>query len=213
MVLYADGRQEEYFDGIRNGKPIDRFGNSPMAPLPLLSPLFHGSVENALDVAFQPYPIKEKGFYFEASVEAVNSLAAIKKTVYDEKKFTLAEIYEGCVSNFAGQNGKLMQRVLWNSPKWGNDDDYVDAIAKDLLEFCLRECQKHRTYLGGQVLGGIHQPHPVPSGKRLMATPDGRAAGVPVAVTLTPASGTVQNGPTAVLRSAAKIDPMLVQWN
>ena len=63
------------------------------------------------------------------------------------------------------------------------------------------------------MLGGIHQPHPVPTGAALMATPEGRYAGTPVAVTLTPESGTAKNGPTAILHSAAKIDPMLVQWN
>lgn len=46
-----------------------------------------------------------------------------------------------------------------------------------------------------------------------MATPEGRCAGAPVAVTLTPESGTAKNGPTAIFHSAAKIDPMLVQWN
>ena len=102
---------------------------------------------------------------------------------------------------------------MWNCPKWGNDDPYVDDIAKDILEFSLNECRKYKTHLSGQVLGGIHQPHPVPNGAKLMATPEGRKKGSPVAVTLTPESGTMQNGPTAVLCSAAKIDPMLIQWN
>jgi formate C-acetyltransferase len=112
-----------------------------------------------------------------------------------------------------GKKGSLIKNILWNCPKWGNDDDYVDKIAKDILEFCLRETQKYKTFLGGQVLGGIHQPHPLSTGEKLMATPEGRSAGAPVAVTLTPESGTVKNGPTAILRSAAKIQPMLGQWN
>ncbi len=215
LSLYAEGRFEEYFDGIRNqGKPADRFDkNSPMSPLPLLSALFHGCIENALDVAFEPYPLKDKGFFFRAVVETVNSLAAIKKTVFDENRFTLDEIYTACESDFAGKNGNVIKNILWNCPKWGNDNDFVDSIAKELIEFCLRECQQYKTYLGGQVLGGIHQPHPVITGERIMATPEGRNAGAPVAVTLTPESGTMRNGPTAVLASASKIDPMLVQWN
>ena len=118
-----------------------------------------------------------------------------------------------CQSDFEGERGELVRNTLWNCPKWGNDDDYVDSIAKDILEHCLNECRKHKTYLGGQLLGGIHQPHPVLNGRLLPSTPDGRKAGVAVAVTLTPASGTMKNGPTAALNSAAKIDPMLVQWN
>lgn len=212
--LYAAGRFDEYFDGIRNhGKPISRWGNTPMAPLPFLSPLYHGSMEKALDIAYEPYPIKEKGLLFGTATEAVNSLAAIKRVVYDDKRYTLDEVYAACESNFAGEAGLILKNILWNCPKWGNDNDYVDSIAKDVLEFGLRECTKYKTYFGGQVLGGIHQPHPVPTGKGIMATPEGRAAGEPVAVTLTPESGTMKNGPTAALSSAAKLDPMLIQWN
>jgi len=214
LELYANGKLDAYFDGIRNhNKPIDRRGNSPMAPLPLLSALYHGSIDKALDVAFEPYPIKAKGIFFGTATEMINSLAAIKKTVFDEKQFTLDEIWNACETNFEGEGGPIIRSVLWNCPKWGNDDDYVDSIAKDVLEFCLSECKKYKTYFGGPVLGGIHQPHPVPEGLKLMATPEGRKAGSPVAVTLTPESGTMKKGPTAVLRSAAKFDPMLIQWN
>jgi len=214
MSLYARDRRKEFFSGIKNsGKPADRKGCTPFAPLPLLSGLYHGCIENALDVTLEPYPIKEKGLYFGTATEAVNSLAAIKKTVYDTRLFTLDEVVSACRSDFEGERGKLIRRALWKCPKWGNDDDYVDSIAKDVLEYALGECKKYKTFLGGQVLGGIHQPHPIPSGAALCATPEGRHAHAPVAVTLTPESGSMKNGPTAVLCSAAKIDPMLVQWN
>lgn len=214
LDLYAKGNLDDYFKEIReHNKPVDRSGASPMSPLPFLSALYHGSIENALDVVFEPYPIKEKGIFFGTAVEAINSLAAIKKAVFVDKQFTLEEVFNACLSNFGAENGEYIRSVLWNCPKWGNDDDFADGIAKDLLEFCLAECAKYKTHFGGRVLGGIHQPHPVPSGKNLMATPDGRAEGAPVAVTLTPESGTMKNGPTAALCSASKIDPMLINWN
>ena len=211
METIAKGDLDTYFDGVKNhGWGIQA---GAVAPLPFLSGLFHGTVENALDVTLQPYPIKEKGFFFGTSVETVNSLAAIKKVVFDEGLYTLDEVYAACVADFAGEKGEILRNILWNAPKWGNDDDYADGIAVDLLEFCLNECKKYKTHFGGQVLGGIHQPHPVPRGKKTMATPEGRHAWTPVAVTLTPESGTMKNGPTAALKSAAKINPMLVQWN
>ena len=214
LALYSSGKLEEYFDGIKNqGKPIHCGGRSPMAPLPLISALYHGCMNNALDVVFKPHPIKAEGFYYGSTVEAINSLAAIKRLVYEDKRYTLDEVYAACESNFEGERGLIMKNLLWNCPKWGNDDEYVDSIGKELLEFCLKECQQYKTYFGGQVLGGIHQPHPVPTGARIMATPEGRYAGTPVAVTLTPESGTMKNGPTAALKSAAKVDPSLVQWN
>ncbi len=184
-----------------------------MAPLPYLSALFHGCIENASDVIYEPYPVKEKGFIFGTATEAVNSLAAIKKNVFEEKKYSLTDVLNACKDNFAGDEGEIMRNLLWNSPKWGNDNDYVDLIAKDVFEFCLRECEKYTTYAGGRVLGGIHQPHPVATGSGLMATPEGRKKGEAVAVSLTPENGSMKNGPTSALMSASKIEPMLVQWN
>lgn len=212
--MYANGKTEEYFALIKNeGRAPDRANNSPMAPLPLLSGMYHGCIENALDFVFRPFPLKDIGIFFSTTTETVNSLSAIKNVVFDKKAFTLDQVFAACESNFECENGKIIQSMLWNSPKWGNDDDYVDLIAKDLLEFCLRECKKYKTFLGGQVLGGIHTPHPVPTGAGIMATPDGRRAKAPVAVSMTPHSATAKCGPTATLRSASKIDPMLVQWN
>ena len=212
VLLYGDGKLDEFFDGVKiHNKPFDRGGNCPMSPLPYLSGLFHGCIENAKDVIYEPYPIKEKGMLFGTATEAANSLAAIKKAVFDEKCYSLDEIYAACENNF--ENNEVLRNILWNAPKWGNDDEYVDSIAIDVFEFCLKECEQYKTSEGGRVLGGIHQPHPVPTGSGLMATPEGRYKGMPVAVTLTPESGTMKNGPTAALNSAAKIDPMLVQWN
>ena len=212
--LYANGNREEYFRRIKGGEiSATACGNSPMAPLPFISALYCGSVENALDIAFEPYPLKDKGMFFGTAVEAVNSLSAIKKRVYDERRLTLDGVWEACASDFGNENGEYVRALLLTAPKWGNDEDFVDGIAKDIFEFCLGECKKYKTFFGGQILGGLHQPHPVPSGARLMATPDGRRKGAPVAVSLTPQSGTAKRGATAVLSSAAKTDPSLVQWN
>ena len=213
-ALYANRNKEEYFRRIKSGEvSAMSCGNSPMAPLPFISALYSGSIENALDIAFEPYPLKDKGMFFGTAVEAVNSLSAIKKRVYDEERLTLDEVWEACVSDFDGESGEYIRALLLAAPKWGNDEDFVDGIAKDIFEFCLGECKKYKTFFGGQILGGLHQPHPVPSGARLMATPDGRRKGAPVAVSLTPQSGTANRGATAILASAAKTDPSLVQWN
>lgn len=213
LDLYARGEYEAYFAGIRAGKTVDRGGNSPMSPLPLLSALYDGAIAKGLDVAFQPYPIKAKSLMFGTATEAINSLAAIRQVVYETKQFTLDEVFEACQNNFASKQGQLIRAILWHAPKWGNDDDMVDDIAVDVLHFGLRECEKSKTALGGVILGGIHQPHPVPTDAGLGATPEGQYAGTPVAITLTPESGTMKNGPTAALSSAAKLDPMLIQWN
>ena len=212
LHLYRDGKFEEYFKNVHeNGIDPSWTGRNPMCPLPYLSALYHGTIENAADMIYESFPIKHKGAFIGTSVEAVNSLAAIKKVVYDEKRYTLKEVVAACEADFTGH--EVMHSILWNAPKWGNDDAYVDSIAKDLLEYFLRKFQTYTTASGGRILSGIHQPHPVSSGWDLIATPDGRHSGKPVSVTMTPASGTMKNGATAALKSASVFDPSLIQWN
>lgn len=214
MLQYRDGDKAAYFAKLKNGETtVDWGGRSPMCPLPYLSGLFHGAVETAMDMTLESYPVKDKGIMLGVVTECINSLSAIKKVVYDTKQYTLTQVLQGCKSDFAGTDGELLRQILWNAPKWGNDDAYVDDIAKDILEFGLSEILKYKTVSGGRHLAGIHQAHPIPTGARLMATPEGRHFGAPVSVTLTPESGTMKNGPTAVLNSASKIDYKLVQWN
>jgi len=211
LLRYGNGDAEGYLQMVSQGVDGCWEWRHPMCPLPYLSGMFHGTLENAMDMIYESYPIKHKGAIVGTAVEAVNSLAAIKKAVYDDKFCALAEIVSACKEDFKGK--ELLQKILWNAPKWGNDDPYVDSIAKDLLEYCLKEFGKYQTYSGGHVLSGIHQPHPVATGWDLMATPEGRHKGTPVAVTMTPESGTMKNGATAALKSASVFDSRLLQWN
>ncbi|MBE6870970.1 MAG: hypothetical protein E7491_03375 [Ruminococcaceae bacterium] len=212
MMLYRDGRYDEFFHAVKNkGMPTSWDGRSPMCPLPLLSALYHGTVENAVDMTLEGYMLKHRGSMVGTAVEAVNSLAAIKKVVFEEKQYTLEQVVKACKEDFFGE--EILRSVLWNAPKWGNDDEYVDSIAKELLEFCLVRFNECRTFSGGRVFSGIHQPHPVTTGQGLMATAEGRRAGAPVAVTMTAENGTMKNGATAALKSASVFDTKLLQWN
>ena len=147
------------------------------------------------------------------AVETVNSLAAIKKVVYEDRRYTLCKVADACRANFEGEEYTMLRQHLLNAPKWGNDEPYADSIAKDFLEFCLLEFTKYELYGGGRLLAGLHQPHPVTTGYAIGASPDGRKAGDAVSVTMTPQNGTMKNGATAALRSAAIFDPRLIQWN
>ena len=211
LLRYGNGDREGYFRMVAEGADGCWEGRSPMCPLPYLSGLFHGCVENAMDMIYESYPIKHKGAILGTAVEAVNSLAAIRQVVFERKLCSLEDVVRACEADFVGF--EELRCHLWNAPKWGNDDPYVDTVAKDLLEYCLREFGKYRTYSGGKVFSGIHQPHPVATGWGLMATPEGRHKGAPVAVTMTPESGTMRQGATAALKSASVFDHRLLQWN
>lgn len=213
LIRYGDGKFNEYFENVEKGISGEWDGRHPMCPLPYLSGMFHGTVENATDMIYESYPIKHRGALVGTPVEGINSLAAIRKVVYDDKRYTLEEVVQACRDDFQSDGQEILRNLLWNAPKWGNDDPYVDLIAKDVIEFCLRELNTYTFYNGAPLLAGVHQPHPVPTGKGMMATPDGRHKGQPVAVTMTPASGTMKRGATAALKSASIFDPMLLQWN
>lgn len=213
LINYGSGDFDGYFANVAKGINGAWDSRHPMCPLPYLSGMFHGTVENATDMIYESYPIKHRGALVGTPVEGINSLAAIRKVVYDDKLYTLEEVVQACREDFSGEGQEIMRNLLWNAPKWGNDDPYVDLIAKDIIEFCLRELNSYTFYNGAPQLAGVHQPHPVPTGKGMMATPDGRHKGQPVAVTMTPASGTMKRGATAALKSASIFDPSLLQWN
>ena len=213
LVNYGAGTFDEYFANEEKGVSGSWDGRHPMCPLPYLSGMFHGAIENATDMIYESYPIKHRGAMIGAPVEGINSLAAIRKVVYDDKLYTLEEVVRACREDYRGEGQEVMRNLLWNAPKWGNDDPYVDLLAKDIIEYCLRELNSYRFYNGAPLLAGVHQPHPVPTGKGMMATPDGRHNGQPASVTMTPASGTMKRGATAALKSASIFDASLLQWN
>ena len=214
MALYRDGRVEEYFAALKKfGLEPVWFGRSPACPLPLLSGLYHGTIDSAQDMIFDSYPLKHKGAMLGSAVECVNSLAAIKKVVFDEGQYTLDQVYSACKNSFQSTEEKIIRARLKGAPKWANDDPYVDLIAKDFLEFCLQEFTKYTIFGGGRLLSGIHQPHPVTTGQIIDATPDGRGKGEPIAVTMTAQNGTMKNGATAALISASIFESRLLQWN
>ena len=142
-----------------------------------------------------------------------NSLAAIKKLVYEEGRISREELLEALENNFGGQAGeKIRQQLLHFAPKYGNDDDYVDLLLKDAyMEFIDELKNYHTTRYGRGPIGCRYYAGTssisanVPSGAVVPATPDGRKAYTPVAEGSSPSSGTDLLGPTAVFNSVAKL--------
>jgi pyruvate formate-lyase/glycerol dehydratase family glycyl radical enzyme len=147
-----------------------------------------------------------------------NSLAAIKKMVFEEKKFTGDEILKAMDENFEGQDGEIMRQMLLNKvPKYGNDDDYVDRIAVDAYESYMNAVEKHKNArLGKGPIGCGYYASTVTvscnigAGADVGATPDGRKAGEAVAEGASPHSGTDLLGPTAVIKSVTKLPTIRV---
>jgi pyruvate formate-lyase/glycerol dehydratase family glycyl radical enzyme len=142
-----------------------------------------------------------------------NSLAAIKKLVFEEEKISKEELLNAMENNFEGIEGEKIRQVLLNfAPKYGNDDDYVDLLLKDAYMEFIEELKNYHTTRHGRgpigcryYAGTSSISANVPSGAVVPATPDGRKAFTPVAEGSSPSSGTDLLGPTAVFKSVAKL--------
>ena len=141
-----------------------------------------------------------------------NSLAAIKKYVYEEKTISPEDLMAALENDFSGDHGEALRQMLMEAPKFGNDDDYVDEILTeaylkyiDKIETC-KTIRYGRGPVGGFYYAGTSSISAnVPSGAVVPATPDGRKAWSPLAEGCSPSSGTDIKGPTAVFNSIAKL--------
>ncbi len=138
--------------------------------------------------------------------DLADSLAAMKKFVFDEKRLTMAEMVELLDSNFAGKED-VRQMLLKDGPKYGNDIDEVDDLLKEFVEFAAEETAKHKNNIGASFCtGAVPVTANVPHGKSTWALPSGRKAMDPLADGASPANGCDVNGPTAVIKSVCKPD-------
>lgn len=150
-------------------------------------------------------PVIEGGIdlgYFEfiGYGTVVDSLAAIKKLVYEEKKLTMDELVDAMKANFEGR--EVVRQLVANAPKYGNNDPYADDIAKALDKVCLEFTRKYSKELGVHLdLRYVPFTSHVPFGKVVSATPNGRKAFTPLSDGSSASQGADVNGPTAVLLS------------
>ena len=139
-------------------------------------------------------------FEFLGYATVVDSLAAIKKLVFEEKRLTMREVLDAMNANFVGY--EPIQEMLKNAPCYGNNDPYADSIAKDVDRFTQVEAEKSSRDRGIHVdVRYVPITSHVPFGKIIAATPNGRVAGFPLADGSSASHGADHNGPTAVLLS------------
>ena len=142
-----------------------------------------------------------------------DSLAAIKKLVFEEKKIIPIQLWNAILDDFQSDENKKIQAMLIDEvPKYGNDIDYVDNLVVEAYDSYLDEIKKypntryHRGPIGGIRYGGTSSISAnVGQGMGTMATPDGRNAYEPLAEGCSPAHNADKNGPTAVFKSVAKL--------
>ena len=135
-----------------------------------------------------------------------DSLSAIKYHVYDKKNIKMSRLLRALKNNFRGHD-KLRSMLCDNTPKYGNDDDYADEILKQVFEIFFNAVDGRPNTKGGHFrINLLPTTVHVYFGSKIGATPDGRCARMPLSEGISPVQGADRNGPTSVIKSAAKID-------
>ena len=180
-----------------------------LVPDALRSSLMADAIEEGKDMLERTMPF-ENGAVLNAvgMINVADSLAAIKKVVFDDGAITLRELKAALDADWQGEDAQRVRKLCLAAPKYGNDDDAADAIAADLYAFWAETTESFDT-----ALGGTHKPSAIsitsqaPGGALTGATPDGRSAGECLADgTMSAMRGRDIRGVTALLKSAAKID-------
>jgi len=133
-------------------------------------------------------------------------LTSIKHNIYDNARYTWKELLTALVGDFNGFE-QMQHDLIYETPKYGNDDDYADSQAVAVFE-TFYDAVNGRPALRG----GFHRINLLPTtshvyfGSVIGATPDGRNSGMPLSEGISPFQGADHNGPTSVIKSASKLD-------
>lgn len=133
-------------------------------------------------------------------------LSAIKYNVYEEKRFTMEQLLQALADDFAGHD-YINHLVSNKTPKYGNDDDYADGIMVETFNLFHKEVAGRKTRKGGvYAIDMLPTTCHVYFGSVMGASPNGRRAYKPLSEGISPEKGADRKGPTAVIKSAAKMD-------
>ena len=213
--LAAFKEQLRYFMGLAAEKDnVEMRVSAELLPDPVRSSLMADAIREGKDMLDRTMPF-ENGAVLNpiGMINVADSLAAIRKLVFDDKRVSMSQLKRALEANWLGTEYANVRKMFLSAPKFGNDDDYVDSIAAELYRFWAETAATFDTALGGKhIPTAISITSHQPGGALTGATPDGRSAGEILADgTMSPMRGMDTGGPTAVLKSAMKIDQVPYQ--
>ena len=190
---------------IRGNNVIEQLYAQEM-PAPCLSVVTNDCISNAKDYNAGGARYNTNYIQGVGIGTITDCLASIKYNVYDKQNFTMEELIEAMEHDFEGYDA-IYRMVHDKTPKYGNDDDYADDIMQDVFEL-------YRSSITGRpnMKGGKYGVDMLPTtchvyfGDVILATPNGRKAHKPVSEGISPEKSADTNGPTAVIKSCAKMD-------
>ncbi len=208
-------RQLAYFMGLAADKNnVELAVARDLFPDPVRSSLMDDAITDGKDMLDRTMPF-ENGAVLNliGMINVADSLAAVKKLVFDEKRVSMSQLKAALAANWQGNGYQELRKEFLAAPKYGNDDAYVDSIARELYQFWADTAVTLDTRLGGKHMpAAISITSQAPGGALTGATPDGRYAGECLADgTMSAMRGRDTHGPTALIKSAAKIDQVPYQ--
>jgi len=206
----AFGQQLEYLTAvkIRGNNMIHRIFAGQM-PVPFLSLFIDDCIRNGMD--YNAGGARYNTTYIQGVGlgSITDALTSIKYHVFDKKTITMKGLLKALSADFMDFE-EFRKELVYHTPKYGNDDDYADEQARLVFGMFFKAVDSKPTSVGGR-----HRINMLPTtshvyfGSVIGALPDGRMAGQPLSEGISPFQGADHKGPTAVLKSAAKIDQLL----
>lgn len=175
-------------------------------PVPFLSLLIDDCIKNGKDYNAGGARYNTNYIQGVGLGSLTDSLTSLKYHVFDKKNLTMKEMKTALQANFASYED-LREKLVKHTPKYGNDEDYADSIGRQVFNM-FHEAVDGRP----SSKGGVHRINMLPTtchvyfGSVIGALPDGRKAHLPLSEGISPVQGVDRNGPTSVIKSAAKID-------
>lgn len=141
---------------------------------------------------------------YQGIANLIDSLAAIRKCIYQDGAISRADLLTALAADFAGCDG--IRHALLAAPKFGNDDDRVDLLGREIIDYAWRELYSYEPPRGGRYIASciLFVTYEY-AGAYVGATPDGRRAGEPLADSVGAFQGNDTHGPTALLNSVTKL--------
>ncbi len=175
-------------------------------PAPFLSILIDDCIKNGKDYNDGGAKYNTSYIQIVGMGSITDCLTSLKYNIFDKKIISMGDLIKALNNNFDG-NDIIHQKLIYKTPKYGNDNDYADLITTQVFEIVYNAINNRPN-----TKGGVHRINLLPTtvhvyfGQVTGATPDGRKAYTPLSEGISPVQGMDINGPTAVIKSAGKID-------
>ncbi len=210
QLMNAYKTQLQHFIDIKvNGNQVIEKLYAEKMPAPFLSLIIEDCIENGKDYNGGGARYNTNYLQGVGIGSITDSLTAIKYQLYDHRRFSWDEMLSILTADFAG-NEEVRQLIIHKTPHYGNDNDYADSIMREVFYMFHSLVDGRKSFRGATYrINMLPTTSHVYFGSVIGATPDGRKAGTPLSEGISPVQGVDLNGPTAVIKSAAKMDHLM----